>query len=61
MHTTEKNNDSSNDVTLLSAASLIAKLIVYINNIEVCKIHNVHNCFILEQLEMVKQAKDKDE
>ena len=61
MHITVKNNDSSNDVTLLSVASLIAKLIVYINNVEVCKINNVNNCFILEQLEMMKQAKDKDE
>ena len=57
MHITVKNNDSSNDVTLLSVASLIAKLIVYINNVEVCKTNNVNNCFILEQLEMMKQAK----
>ena len=61
MHITVKNIDTSNDVTLLSVASLTSKLIVYINNVEVCKINNVNNCFILEQLEMMKQAKDKDE
>ena len=48
-------------MTLLSVASLISKLVVYINNVEVCKINNVNNCFILEQLQMLKDASNKDE
>ena len=49
------------DMVLLSVASLISKLVVYINNVEVCKINNVNNCFILEQLQMLKDSSNKDE
>ena len=49
------------DMTLLSVASLISKLVVYINNVEVCKINNVNNCFILEQLQMLKDSGNKNE
>ncbi len=48
-----------NSVDLLSVASLISKMVVYINNVEVCKINIVNNCFILEQLQMMKDSEIK--
>ena len=61
MHITITNSDALNTVQLLSVASLISKLVVYINNIEVCKINNVNNCFILEQLQMMKDSSTADD
>ena len=61
MHIAISNGDSSNTITLAGIANLIAKMTVYVNNIEIFKVNSVNNCALMEQLQQIKDAKDPDD
>ena len=56
MHIAITNGDSSNTIQLAGIANLIAKLTVYVNNVEIFKINSVNNCALMEQLQQLKDA-----
>ena len=61
MHIAITNGDSSNTITLAGIANLIAKMTVYVNNIEIFKVNSVNNCALMEQLQQIKDAQDTDD
>ena len=61
MHIAISNGDSSNTITLAGIANLIAKMTVYVNNIEIFKVNSVNNCALMEQLQQIKDAQDTDD
>lgn len=50
-------NTGANPILLVGIASLIAKCIVYANNVEVLRINSPDNCQFLEQLGEIRRAK----
>ena len=56
MHIAITNGDSSNTIQLAGIANLIAKLTVYVNNVEIFRINSVNNCALMEQLQQLKDA-----
>ena len=61
MHIAISNGDSSNTITLAGIANLIAKMTVYVNNIEIFKVNSGNNCALMEQLQQIKDAQDTDD
>ena len=61
MHIALTNGDSSNTIQLAGIANLIAKMTVYVNNIEIFKVNSVNNCALMEQLQQIKDADTQDE
>lgn len=58
LHMRVKNN-GADDILLSTLASLIGKLVLYINNVEVMRINSSDNCGFMEMLKQIKDAKSE--
>ena len=58
LHINVSNNDASNAISLESVAALIAKMTVYVNNIEIFKVNSTNNVVMIKKLQLLKEAEN---